>query len=137
MGPLRFLAFYLLCGILALGLVVLLAPNSHVPALGASGAVAGVLGGYLACYPRARVISLFPIPFFATIVEVPAVLLAGVWLLSGVWWGLADLTGPVRGDWGIAFAADLLLLPLGALLVRAFAQPQLIAAKRPPSQAVY
>lgn len=136
-GRLRFLAFYLLAGILALGLLILFAPNSRVPALGATGAVAGVLGGYLALYPRARVISLVPIPFFATIVEVPAVLLLAAWIGAQVWFGLAGLTGPVQGDWGVAFAAHLGAFLLGVLAVRLFAQRELLALKAPPTRPVY
>ncbi|HTZ87610.1 MAG TPA: rhomboid family intramembrane serine protease [Solirubrobacteraceae bacterium] len=137
MGRVRFLAFYLLGGILALGLLILLAPNSHVPALGAVGAVAWVLGGYLALYPRARVISLVPIPFFATIVEVPAILLLGAWLLVQVWFGLADLTGPLERDWGITFGVHLGAFLLGVFAIRLFAQRELLARKRPPLRPVY
>jgi len=137
-GRLRFLAFYLLAGILALGPLVLFAPHSRTPALGASGAVAGLLGGYLALYPRARVISLVPVPFFATIVEVPAVLLIGAWLLAQAGFGLADLTGPGgQGDWGLAFAAHLGAFIFGALAVRLFAQRELLALKPPPTRPVY
>lgn len=137
MGSLRFLAFYLLAGILALGLLVLFAPNSPVPALGASGAVAGLLGGYLALYPRARVIGLVPIPLFATIVEVPAVLWIGVWVLAQVWFGLAGLTGPTGHDWGVAFAAHLGTLLAGAFAVRLFARHALLDRKPPPPRPVY
>lgn len=137
MGRLRFLGFYMLGGILALGLLVLFAPNSHIPALGGCGAVACLLGGYLALYPRARVISLVPIPFFTTIVEVPALLLIGAWLGVQVWFGLAALTGPVQGDWGLAFAAHLGAFLIGALAVHVFAQRELLALKPPPPRSVY
>lgn len=137
MGPLRFLAFYLLGGILSLGLLVLFAPNSHLPELGACGALAAALGGYLALFPRARVISLVPIPFFATIVEVPAVLVICVWLGAQVWFGLAGLAGTTDHDWGIAFAAHTGALLAGALGVRLFAQRALLDRKRPPPRPVY
>ncbi|HSZ04816.1 MAG TPA: rhomboid family intramembrane serine protease, partial [Solirubrobacteraceae bacterium] len=92
LGRVRFLAFYVLGALVALTLTVLLAPSSHAPLLGATGALAAVLGAYLSLYPRARVIGVALIPFMATIVEVPAALLIGVWLLVQLWVGLAGLT---------------------------------------------
>jgi membrane associated rhomboid family serine protease len=138
-GRLRFLAFYLLGALLALALTVLFAPNSHVPQLGGSGAVAAVLGAYLLLYPRARVIGVALIPFMATIVEVPAALLIGVWLLVQLWVGLAGLNGPIDGGWAIAYAAQCGALLLGALAIRPLADPARRAAKRrePPPQPVY
>jgi membrane associated rhomboid family serine protease len=139
LGRLRFLAFYVLGALLALALAVLFEPNSRVPLLGASGAVAAVLGAYLVLYPRARVIGVALIPFMATIVEVPAALLIGVWLLVQLWVGLAGLAGPIDGDWAIAYAAQYGALLLGALAVRPLADPERRAAKRrpPPPQPVY
>jgi membrane associated rhomboid family serine protease len=137
MGRPRFLLLYLLGGILTIALIVLLTPNSNVPRLGASGSAAVVLGAYLQLYPRARVLSVVLIPFLATIVEVPAVLLIGAWLLTQVWFGLAGLTGPVHGDWGIAFAATCGALLAGGLASRLFADHARSAAKRPPTRAVY
>jgi membrane associated rhomboid family serine protease len=139
LGRLRFLAFYLLGALVSLGLSVLLAPNSRVPVLGASGAIAAVLGAYLSLYPRARVIGVALIPFLATIVEVPAALLIAVWLLVQLWVGLAGLAGPIDGAWGVAYAAQLAVLLLGASVVRPLADPERRAAKRrpPPPQPVY
>lgn len=136
-GRLSFLAFFLLGGIVSLALLTLFAPNSSVPVLGASGAVAAVLGGYLRLYPRAHVLSLALIPFLATIVELPAVALLGLWLLVQIWFGLAGLTGPVHHDWGLDFAAQLCAFALGALSVRLFAQRDRLLAKRPPPRPVY
>ncbi len=137
MGRLRFLAFFLLGGIVSLGLTVLFAPNSTAPVLGASGAVATVLGGYLVLYPRAHVFSLALIPFLATVVELPAVLLLGLWLLVQIWFGLAGLTRPLHHDWGIAFAAQLGAFALGAFSVRLFARRERLLAKAPPPRPVY
>ena len=139
LGRLRFLAFYVLGALVALALTVLFAPNSHVPQLGATGATAAVLGAYLALYPRARVIGLALIPFLATIVEVPAALLIGVWLLVQLWIGAAGLNGPIDGRWAVAYAAQCCALLLGALLVRPLADSERRAAKRrpPPPQPVY
>ena len=94
MGPLRFLAFYLLCG-LAAGVVHWLSnPASTLPTVGASGAIAGVLGAYLLLYPRARVVTVLPILFYPMIFELPAVLYLGFWFLLQIWSGVASLAGP-------------------------------------------
>jgi membrane associated rhomboid family serine protease len=138
-GRLRFLAFYLLGALFALALTVLFAPNSRVPQLGSSGAVAAVLGAYLVLYPRARVIGVALIPLLATIVEVPAALLIGVWMLAQLWIGLAGLAGPIEGNWAIAYAAQFAALLLGALAIHPLADSERRAAKRrpPPPQPVY
>ena len=73
MGPVRFVIFYLLAGIAALALQVAITPDSAVPTLGASGAIAGVLGGYIVLYPRARVLTLIFLIIFFTFLELPAV----------------------------------------------------------------
>jgi membrane associated rhomboid family serine protease len=91
LGRARFLALYLLGGLLVLGARVLLDPASTAPMLGAAGAITAVLAGYIVLYPRARVISLVFVVFFFTIVEVPAVLLLGLWLVVQLCFGL---TGP-------------------------------------------
>ncbi len=92
-GRLRFLVFYLLGGLVALGAQVAVDPSSSGPTLGASGAIAAVLGGYILLYPRARVLTLVFIVFFVTIIEVPAVLLLGFWFLEQLCFGLAGLAG--------------------------------------------
>ena len=81
MGRVRFLLFYLLCGLGAAGLHVALDPESLVPTVGASGAIAGVLGAYVLLFPRARVLTLVPLLFVFTTVAVPAVLFLGIWFL--------------------------------------------------------
>jgi membrane associated rhomboid family serine protease len=138
MGRLRFLLFYLLGGLAALAVTVLCAPNSTVPALGSSGAIAAVLGAYVSLYPRARVIGVALIPLLATIVETPATILIALWLLAQLCLGLAGLTGPLSGDWAIAYAAQCGALLLGALLIRPFADAQRrIAKANGPPQPVY
>ena len=151
-GRLRFLAFYVSGGVVALAAQVLIAPNSPIPALAAAGCTAAVLGGYLLLYPRARVVSLAPIPLFATIVEVPAIALIVLWLLVQLWFGLAGLSGPdhswlsvasdgglAHGDWLIGYAGDFAGLLAGALLIRPFASVSRREAKaqRTPHQPVY
>lgn len=91
LGRARFLAVYLLGGVLVLGLRVLLDPTSTVPVLGAAGAISAILAAYIVLHPRARIISLVFVVFFFTIVEVPAAILLAVWLAVQLCFGL---TGP-------------------------------------------
>jgi membrane associated rhomboid family serine protease len=81
MGRVRFIIFYLLGGLAATALQTVTDPNSMVPNLGASGAIAGVLGGYALLYPRARVATLIFIVFFVTVLELPALLVLGSWFV--------------------------------------------------------
>jgi membrane associated rhomboid family serine protease len=81
MGRVKFVAFYLLGGLAATLLQTVTDPNSMVPNLGASGAIAGVLGGYALLYPRARVVTLIFIVFFVTVIELPALLVLGSWFV--------------------------------------------------------
>ena len=81
-GHVRFLAYYLLCGIAGGIAQILIGPGSHVPALGASGAIAGVLGGYLVSFPFARINTIVPILFFPVFLRLPALLVIGVWAAS-------------------------------------------------------
>lgn len=121
MGRLKFIAFYLLGGLGALAAQVLVDPSSSVPMIGASGAIAGVLGGYAVLYPRARVVTLIFIVIIFTIVELPAVLMLGLWLAQQVALGAADLAGPASEGGGVAYFAHLGGFVVGALLIRAFA----------------
>ncbi len=82
MGPFRFLIFYLGCGIVA-GIVHIASnPRSTVPAVGASGAIAGVMAAYLALYPRAQILAMFPIIIYPVFFHVPAFLYLGFWFLT-------------------------------------------------------
>jgi membrane associated rhomboid family serine protease len=92
LGRARYLALYLLGGLLALGLQAPVDPGAIAPTLVASGAVTAILAVYIVRYPRARVISLVFVIFFFTIVEVPAVLLLGLWLAAQTYFALAGLT---------------------------------------------
>jgi membrane associated rhomboid family serine protease len=130
MGRLRYPAFYLLGGLVALGAQVLVSPDSTVPTLGASGAIAAVLGGYIARYPRARILSLVFIIFFVTIVEVPAVLLLGFWFVVQLWFGAAGLGSHGAGGEGIAYFAHVGGFAFGFILIGLFRGRG--AAERPP-----
>src|SRR3712207_5772957 len=90
MGRFRFVAFYLLGGIAALAAQTAIDPNSTAPTVGASGAIAAVLGGYALLYPRARVITLVFIVIIFTILELPALLVLGLWFLIQLFYGAAE-----------------------------------------------
>ncbi|HEY4897093.1 MAG TPA: rhomboid family intramembrane serine protease [Solirubrobacteraceae bacterium] len=123
-GRPRFLAFYLLGGLVALGAQVLVDPGATGPTLGASGAIAAVLGGYILLYPRARVLSLVFIVFFVTIIEVPALLLLGFWFLEQLYFGLAGVAraGGLESNEGIAYFAHIGGFAFGLLAIRALAR---------------
>src|SRR5262249_34262766 len=120
MGRVRFPIFYLLGGLVALGAQVLVDPNSTTPTLGASGAIAAVVGGYILLYPRARLLSVVLIIFFFTIVEVPAVLLLGFWFVVQLYFGAAGLASPVGSGEGVAYFAHVGGFAFGLLFVRLF-----------------
>lgn len=116
LGHVRFLFFYLVCGVLA-GLTHIIAnPHSAMPTIGASGAVAGVLGAYFLLYPRARVLTLLPLGIYFQIIELPAFFFLGFWLLIQSISGLASLS--VRGEvaGGIAWWAHIGGFAFGAAL---------------------
>jgi len=120
LGSGRYLAFYLVCGVLASATYAYFNATSMVPALGASGAIAGVLGCYLRLFPFARVLILIPIFFLPFFFEVHAFLFVGVWFLVQVLQGAAQLLTPSAGG-GIAWWAHIggfvVGLLFGSLLV--------------------
>jgi len=100
----RFIVFYLLCGILAALGQVVVDPNSMLPTIGASGAIAGVMGAYFVLYPHSRVLTLIPW-IFLQIVELPAIMLLGFWFLMQLFSaGTLAVTASTHGG-GVAFAA--------------------------------
>ena len=137
MGRVRFLAFYLLGGVAALVGQYLVGSGEVVPLIGASGAVAGVLGGYLLLFPRARVVTLVFIILFFTILELPAIFFLGFWFLQQLAFGYFDLTNPVGGGGGVAYFAHIGGFVFGALLVRAFARRGRGTAAGGPGRPVY
>jgi membrane associated rhomboid family serine protease len=104
MGPLRFLAFYLLCGLAAMGLHVVTNAGSQVPVLGASGAIAGVMGAYLIMFPLARIVVLVPLFFWPFLFEIPAVIYLGLWFWMQLVRGTATLGAPIDAG-GVAWWA--------------------------------
>jgi membrane associated rhomboid family serine protease len=118
MGRFRFLVFYLACGLAAGAVHFVTNPSSTLPTVGASGAIAGVLGAYLLLYPHARVVTVLPILFYPLVFEVPALIYLGIWFLIQIWSGVASSAGPEEVG-GVAwwahiggFLAGMALLPL-------------------------
>ncbi|HET6868615.1 MAG TPA: rhomboid family intramembrane serine protease [Solirubrobacteraceae bacterium] len=104
MGRVKYVFFYILGGIAALALQVAIDPNSTVPTLGASGAIAAVLGGYILLYPRARVLTLVFIILFFTVIELPALVVLAIWFIVQAVFGAVNLTDPTGGG-GVAYFA--------------------------------
>jgi membrane associated rhomboid family serine protease len=132
MGPVKYICFYVLGGIAALALQVAIGPNSAVPTLGASGAIAAVLGGYIVLYPRARVLTLVFIILLFTVIELPAVVLLVIWFAVQAAFAAAKLTNPLGGGGGVAYFAHVGGFAFGLLTIR------LLATKRkelPPGPA--
>lgn len=120
MGRVRFSVFYVLCGLAAAATQVALQPSSPVPMVGASGAISGVLGAYLVLYPRVRVKVLVVIPFFVTIISVPAYAMLLWWIGLQVIAGLPQLfTAQVRAG-GVAVFAHIGGFFAGLVLVKLF-----------------
>jgi membrane associated rhomboid family serine protease len=121
MGRVRYVAFYLLGGVAALAGQVLVDPDAAVPTVGASGAIAAVLGGYALLYPRARVITLIFIIIIFTVVELPALLVLGLWFLMQLAYGVNDIAQPVGGGGGVAYFAHLGGFLFGLAAIKLFA----------------
>lgn len=115
LGHGRYLLFYVLCGLAASWTHILLHPNSTVPAIGASGAISGVMGAYLLLFPRARVITLFPLFFIPYFLELPAIVYLGAWFLMQLFSGAFSILAPGEGG-GIAWWAHVGGFLAGALL---------------------
>ena len=115
MGHKKFLLFYLICGLLAALLQALINPSSPVPMIGASGAIAGILGAYLILHPKANINVLFWIIIFITVVKVPAFIVLSVWIISQFF----GSTG------GVAYFAHIGGFIAGALLIYFFKYPHI------------
>src|SRR5262249_7431493 len=115
----RFIVFYLLCGVAAAYGQTVMDPDSALPIVGASGAIAGVMGAYFVLYPHSRVLTLIPW-IFLQVVELPAILLLGVWFLMQLLnAGAVAATSAMHGGGGVAFAAHVVgfLAGVGGIFV--------------------
>jgi membrane associated rhomboid family serine protease len=124
MGPVRYLLFYVLCGLGAGIAHYLLGPASRLPTLGASGAIAGVLAGYMVEFPGARILTLVWLGFFVRIMELPALAVIGIWFLIQV--VSSFLTFGVTDQGGVAFSAHVGGFVAGLLLVRLLRRRQVV-----------
>ncbi len=125
MGHLPYLVFYLICGSGAAWAHVLTNASSSVPTVGASGAIAGVLGAYLVLYPRAGVLTLVPLGFFLQVIRIPALLVLGFWIVIQVFSGLASLPLAKVAGGGVAWFAHVGGFMAGMALVRLFSAGRL------------
>jgi rhomboid family protein len=120
----RFIVFYLLCGIIAAGAQILVDANSTLPTIGASGAIAGVMGAYFVLYPQSRVLTLLPW-IFIQVVEMPAIVLLGFWFLMQLFSaGAIAVTASTHGG-GVAFMAHVAGFAAGVLGIFVFRKKQL------------
>ena len=127
MGHLRFIVFYLLCGLAAAMGQVVTNPSSVVPMVGASGAISGVMGAYLVLFPNVRVYALVPIVIFITSVALPAWVMLGYWFLIQFVSGLLTSAGEVGG---VAFWAHVGGFVAGVVLIKLFTREDYLEAHR-------
>ena len=121
LGHGRFMIFYLLCGMAAALGQVVMDPTSTLPTIGASGAIAGVMGAYFVLYPQSRVLTLVPLWFYFEIFEMPAIVLLGFWFLMQLFSaGTVAATAGTHGGGGIAFMAHVAGFLTGVVGVFAF-----------------
>jgi membrane associated rhomboid family serine protease len=126
MGHGRFLVFYVLCGVAAALAQTAMVPDSIIPMVGASGAIAGVMGAYLVLYPRSRIVTLLPIFFFIQLVEVPAIFFLGLWFLLQFVSGVGSIASATGGEpaGGVAFWAHIAGFVAGVSGVLVFRRPE-------------
>jgi rhomboid family protein len=126
MGHGRFLVFYLLCGVAAALAQTITVPDSVVPMVGASGAIAGVMGAYFVLYPKSRIVTLVPLFFFFQVIEVPAILFLGIWFIMQFVNGLGSIVTVAAGQsaGGVAFWAHVAGFVAGISGVVVFRRPE-------------
>jgi membrane associated rhomboid family serine protease len=122
LGHIKYLAFYVICGVAASVAQIFYSPNSVIPTLGASGAIAGVLGAYIVLYPRARVHTLVFLGILITTVELPAFILLGFWIVSQFFsqFTQALKTGMEGESGGVAYLAHIGGFIVGMILIKLF-----------------
>jgi len=130
LGHVRYLVFYLVCGWAATYTHILADPTSHLPSIGASGAIAGVLGAYMTLYPHARVIALLPLGLFAQTVQIPALFFLGFWFLQQFLMGSLSLSEATSQTGGVAWWAHIGGFVAGLVLVWLFQNRKRRPARR-------
>jgi membrane associated rhomboid family serine protease len=136
MGRPRFVLFYLLGGVAAIAGQTLIDPGAQAPTVGASGAIAAVLGAYALLYPRARVVTVVFIVIFFTILNLPALAVLGLWFLLQVLYGASEVAQPVGGG-GVAYFAHIGGFLFGVLAIKLFANNVHVDYEAAHRQAVY
>jgi membrane associated rhomboid family serine protease len=121
MGRPRFLLFYLLAGVVAAYTQALINVDATEPAIGASGAIAGVLGGYLLLFPRARVLTVIFIIFFVTLLEIPAVIMLGIWFVLQFLPAIGQVGTDAVSGGGVAYWAHVGGFAFGLAAIKLFA----------------
>ena len=130
MGHFKYLVFYLVGGLVASLAHLLTNPGSQIPTVGASGAIAAVLGAYLVLFPQSRIVTFIPLGFFLRLTVVPAVIVLGFWFVLQLFSGVLSLGGPDAG--GVAFWAHIGGFVAGVLMGKLLASKQ-----RPQSVATW
>jgi membrane associated rhomboid family serine protease len=120
LGHGRFIIFYLLCGFVAAFGQIFIDPTSMIPTIGASGAIAGVMGAYFVLYPQSRVLTLIPLFIFWELIEVPAIVLLGFWFLMQLFSAGTIAVTSNTGGGGVAFMAHVAGFVTGILAVFVF-----------------
>jgi len=128
MGHARFVVFYLLCGVAAAATQILVDPGSRVPMVGASGAISGIMGGYILLYPRVRVHTLVTLGFFITTVTLPAYVMLGYWFVLQLLLGAATAVSRAQG--GVAVWAHVGGFVAGLVLIKVFANAEYLERRR-------
>ena len=131
LGHARYLLFYLACGFVATMSHALVNPSSAVPAIGASGAIAGVLGAYLILFPHARVLTVIPIIVFITVREIPAIIVLGLWFVLQLFTGVGSIGAADEAAGGVAYFAHIGGFVAGMLLVMVLG-----GRRRPPARQI-
>lgn len=131
LGPVRYIIFYFVAGFLATAAQVAIAPGSGVPNIGASGAIAGVMGGYILEFPRARITTGIFLIYFLRVAQIPAVFVLGFWFVLQTFNGVAGLTTMSAEAGGVAFFAHIGGFIAGLLLMRPFQLGRPTADRQP------
>ncbi|MDD4363200.1 MAG: rhomboid family intramembrane serine protease [Atribacterota bacterium] len=119
LGDIKFIFFYFLSGILAAFMQIIISPYSDIPMIGASGAVAGVLGAYFILFPKSRITTLVFFGFFIRLIKMPALFVLGIWIVFQVLYGLSNLTSQSVNS-GVAWFAHIGGFIGGILLIKLF-----------------
>jgi membrane associated rhomboid family serine protease len=134
MGRVRYFLFYLLGGLAAIGAQIAVNADSQVPTVGASGAIAAVLGGYLILYPHARVLTIVFLFFFFTFIEIPAMVMLGIWVFLQFLPAVGQLANPdVAGGGGVAYFAHIGGFIFGMAAIMLFAHRKSTRYNQPRS----